>query len=149
MRYNILGGNLCHYYYLFFKCQLSNWKRFSGKKKNKKPKTFYWGFHMRSFGIIMTIQKEFNWWWNSNLVQVIFFFNGEKKKVLYLIWNKNTFEISKILASFFLCRLLRTGLSPENRWQWLGNARKHIILQIKLLMETGVCHFCSLFQVCW
>lgn len=35
-------------------------------------------------------------------------------------------------------RLLRTGLSPENRWQWLGNARKHIILQIKLLMETGV-----------
>lgn len=54
--------------------------------QEKTPKAFYWEFHMQSFGIIMTNQKEFNWCWNSNLEQVIFFFFlMEEKKRLYLI----------------------------------------------------------------
>lgn len=64
MRYNILGGNLCHYYYLFFKCQLSNWKRFSGKKKKQKTQNIllrishaqFWNYNDHPEGIGDEIQ---------------------------------------------------------------------------------------------
>lgn len=77
-----------------------------------------------------------------------------KAQVFELVQNKNVFDTKH--WHYFLRRLPRTGYSPVNWWQWLRNGHNHIIVkagnsQIKPAVETeiesGLCHFCRVFQV--
>lgn len=104
------------------------------------------------------------WCWNPRSPSVIFFIkktNKTNKKPHQTLnfWIESRIKMILICQKhqhYFQHRLLRTGHIPVKWWKWLRNAHNHIITkagnpQIKPVMETdresGVCHFCHVFQI--
>lgn len=152
---------LCRFFFLEY-VSYSNQKHFSGRSTpiwfSKDFIGTLWEFWWRmGKGLI-------GWCWNPRSPSVIFFIkktNKTNKKPHQTLnfWIESRIKMILICQKhqhYFQHRLLRTGHIPVKWWKWLRNAHNHIITkagnpQIKPVMETdresGVCHFCHVFQI--